>query len=146
MNFQKRTIFLRSELQRETLLSLIRNLPLDSDKPLQCTIEEFRQARKPDQNALLWAGPLKDISEQGYLDGKRFSAEAWHEFFKAEFLPEEFDSLYCRDGYKKYEFLPDGSRVMVGSTTMLTVKGFALYLTQIEAFGANLGVQFHTKE
>jgi hypothetical protein len=143
MNFQKRTIYLKAEQQRETLLALVRNLPLDNEKPLQVTIEEFRQPRKLDQNALMWAGPLSDISEQGYLQGKRFSAEAWHEMFKIEFLPEEFDPVMCRDKYKKWEYTPAGERVMVGSTSMLTVKGFALYLEQVMAFGANIGVQFH---
>lgn len=145
VNFQRRIIYLRGEEQRATLLALVRNLPLDAEKPLQVTIEEFRQPRKLDQNALMWAGPLKDISEQGYLEGKRFSPEAWHELFKREFLPEEFDPVLCRDSYKKWEYTPDGQRVLVGSTSMLTVKGMAQHITQIEAFGASLGVQYHTR-
>jgi hypothetical protein len=32
--------------------------------------------------------------------------------------------------------------MLVGSTTQLTKPGFALYLTQVEAFGGNMGVEF----
>ncbi len=146
MNYAKRVIYLRSEVQRETLLAAVRNLPLDEAKPLQVTIEEFRPARKQDQNALMWAGTLKDISGQAYVEGKRFTAEVWHEFFKEEFLPEEFDPELCRDGYVKYAYDPKGNRRLIGSTTQLTVRGFALYLQQVEAFGANLGVIFHERQ
>lgn len=143
--FDKRTIYLRAEQQRETLLALVRNLPLDADKPLQVTIEEHRPARKLDQNALMWAGPLKDISGQAYLEGRRYTAEVWHEFLKREFLPDEFDPEQCRGGYTKWAVDPSGSRVLIGSTTQLTVRGMAIYIQQVEAFGANLGVQFHER-
>lgn len=141
-HFSKRVIYLRTEVQRETLLNLVRNLPLDEAKPLQVTVEEYRPARKQDQNALMWAGPLKDISAQAYVEGKRFTAESWHEMFKEEFLPDEFDPEQCRDGYVKYTIDPKGNRRLVGSTTQLTVRGFARYLEQVLAFGGNLGVEF----
>lgn len=143
--FPRRVLYLRAELQRETLLNLVRNLPVDPEKPLQVTVEEFRPLRKLDQNALMWAGPLKDIAEQAYLDGRKYRAEIWHEYFKREFLPDEFDPEQCRDGYEKWAIDPTGSQVLIGTTTELTVRGMALYIQQIEAFGANLGVQYHTK-
>lgn len=143
--FTKRVIFLRAEQQRDTLLALVRNLPLDADKPLQITVEEFRPARKLDQNALMWAGPLKDISEQAYLEGRRYSAEVWHEFFKRNLLPDTDDGTgLVKAGYAKWDLDPSGERVLIGSTTQLTVRGMALYITEMEAFAANLGVQFHS--
>lgn len=146
MTFQKRTILLRTEVQRETLLALVRNLPLDDKKPLQVVIEEYRPVRKLDQNALLWSGPLRDIAEQAFLDGRQYSAEIWAHYFKVQFLPEEFDPTQCKDGYVKWQFDPMGERILTGSTTQLTVAGFSTYLEQIFAFGASLGVQFSTKE
>lgn len=146
MNFQKRTIFLREEKQRDTLLALIPNLPLDADRPLQVTIEEYRPSRRMSQNAYLWAGPLKDISEQAWLDGKQYSAEVWQHYLKTQLLPEEFDPLLTKDEYVKWRFAPDGSRVLVGSTTQLTVKGFSEFTEAITAFGASLGVIFHERE
>jgi len=47
-----------------------------------------------------------------------------------------------KEGYVKYEVNPIGEFVLVASTKDLTVKGFAQYLTQIEAHGASLGVEF----
>lgn len=141
--FQTRTITLVSTVQRETLRKLAENLPLDAARPLEVVIREQVKARKPDQNALMWAGPLRDMAEQAYIDGRRFSADVWHEFLKRELLPEQFDPELCKEGYRKWDFDPSAARVLVGSTTQLTIKGMAQYIEQLHAFGANLGVQFH---
>lgn len=148
MTFAKRRFEMRTDQARQSALDLIRNLPLDDKKPLVVTVEEFRQARKPDQNALMWAGPLKDISEQAWLDGRQFSAEVWHEFFKRNLLPEddENDEGLVKVNYRKWDIDPAGERVLIGSTTELTVRGMARYITELEAFGANLGVIYHVKE
>lgn len=81
------------------------------------------------------------------LHGKQFSAECWHECFKIECLPDETDSFnfhsdHVKDGYRKCAITPKGERVLIGSTTQLTVKGMAHYLEQVYACGASLGVQF----
>lgn len=142
--YPPRKIRLVGDLQRESAIAAIRNAPIDADKPLECVIREEVKARKPDQNALMWVGPLRDIAEQGYVEGRTFSAEVWHEHFKREYLPEEFDPELCKDGYRKWDYTPKGERVLVGSTTDLTVRGFALYLKQVEAYAQmELGVQFH---
>lgn len=141
--FSTRKIRLVGEQQRETAIAMIRNLPIDPVKPLELVAREEVKARKPDQNALMWVGPLADIAEQAYVNGRTYSAAVWHEHFKAEFLPEEFDAELCKEGYRKYDYTPAGDRVLIGSTTELTIKGFAQYLEQVIAFGASLGVQFH---
>lgn len=141
--FVTRTLLLRNEQVRNNLLSIVRNLPLDDVYPLEVVIREQIKGRKPDQNALMWAGPLKDIAEQAWLDGRQFSAEVWHCYFRRELLPDEFDPERCREGYVKWQIDPAGERIIVGSTTQLTVKGFSEYLEAVYAFGASLGVQFH---
>jgi hypothetical protein len=142
--YPTRKIRLIGEIQREAAIAALRNAPIDPDKPLEYLLREEVKARKPDQNALMWSGPLADIAEQGYVDGRTFSAEVWHEYFKREYLPEEFDQALCKDGYRKWDYTPKGERVLVGSTTQLTVRGFALYLKQVEAYAqTELGVQFH---
>lgn len=138
--FQTRKFLLRGESQRDALIALAQNLPLDPEKPLEAFIREEVKPRKPDQNAAMWAGPLRDIEQQAWLDGRTFKADVWHEHFKREFLPEEYDPDLCLEGYRKWDYLPTGERVLVGSTTQLKAKGFAQYLMQVEAFGASLGV------
>jgi hypothetical protein len=123
-------------------MAVLRNLPIDAEKPLEVVFREEPKVRKPDANAAMWAGPLRDIATQGFIRGKQYSADCWHEFFKREYLPEEFDPEQCREGYRKWDHTPNGDRVLVGSTTQLTVKGFAIYMTQVEAFGAGIGVMF----
>lgn len=142
--FEQRRIRLVGAQQLTTALALLPNLPLDAAKPLEILIREEVKGRKLDQNALMWAGPLRDIAEQCWIDGRQHSAEVWHEYFKAEFLPEEFDPDLCKtEHYRKWDFDPAGRRVLVGSTTMLTIKGMAQYITQIHAFGGSMGVEFH---
>ena len=139
-----REVLLRSEILRDSAIAALRNAPLDPDKPLQFVLREEPRKRKPDQNALMWAGPLADIAEQGYVNGRTFTPEVWHEHFKREYLPEEFDPALCKEGYRKWDYTPKGERVLVGSTTQLTVRGFALYMKQVEAFAqVELGVRLH---
>ena len=142
--FPTRLIVLRDEQQRMNAIQCIKNLPMDAEKPLEVRVSERKMSRRDEQNALMWAGPLKDISQQVYLNGRTYSPEVWHEHFKREFLPEEFDEELCKDGYEKWTFLPSGDRVLAGSTKNLTVKGFSEYLEQIYAFGAEQGVEFHS--
>lgn len=141
--FQTSKILLRTESQRDAHIARIMNAPLDVEHPLEVVIREQEKPRKPDANAAMWAGPLRDIEEQAWLDGRTFKADVWHEHFKREFLPEEYDPELCLEGYRKWDYLPSGERVLIGSTTQLKTKGFSQYLTKVEAFGASLGVIYH---
>lgn len=140
--FQRRPFLLRDEAVRDNLIRVIQNLPLDADHPLEIVIDERRPTRRLSQQAYLFAGPLKDIAEQAWVDGKQFDITTWAEFLKRELLPEEFDPEYCKDSYVKWRYDPSGNRILTGSTTELTVKGMANYITGVLAFGGNLGVQF----
>lgn len=140
---EPRRILLSGERQREEAMKALRAAPLDAVRPLEFLIREEVKKRGLDQNALMWAGPMRDIAEQCRPDGQQFRPETWAEQFKIEFLPEEFDPELCREGYQKWDYTPSGDRVLIGSTTMLTVKGMALHIEQIHAFGANMGVRFH---
>lgn len=144
--FPTRSIRLVGPLQVQTAIALLNNLPIDADKPIQVLVREEPKLRRPDANALMWAGPLADIAEQAYVKGRRYSAEVWHEALKDDFLPAEFDPELTKEGYVKYDITPSGKRVLVGSTTQLTVRGFSQYLEQVHAFGASLGVVYTQKE
>lgn len=143
--FQTRTIYLRSVVQVESLITLIPNLPLDEENPLEVVIRERVKSRGMDQNALMWAGPLADIAEQAWVGGRQFSSEVWHEHFKRKYLPEEYDEELTNEGYMKWDYTPAGERVLIGSTTQLTKRGFSQYLQQVEAEGTEIGVMFTSK-
>lgn len=124
------------------VIAAVRSAPLDPLRPLQVVIREEPRKRKPDQNALMWSGPLADLAQQAWIEGRQYSAEVWHEFAKKSFLPEEHDPALTLEGYVKWDVDPAGDRVLVGSTTQLTPRGFSDYLEQLYAFGASLGVRF----
>jgi len=145
--YPQKKVRLVGEIQRDNAIKILQNAPIDTAKPLEFILREEAKPRKMDQNALMWACQLKCIAEQAYVQGRTYSAEIWHELFKEMFLPDqtlfatsEQQSEIVKEGYRKYDTRPDGKRVLVGSTTELTVKGFAIYLQQVEAYGANLGV------
>jgi hypothetical protein len=147
--FGTRTIRLVGIAQRDTAVAALTHAPIDPERPLEVIVREEKKTRKPDQNAAMWSGPLRDIAEQAWVEGRQYSAETWHEHFKREYLPEHDDpeiAELAKDGYRKWDHTPTGERVLVGSTTQLTVKGMARYMRQIEAEGALLGVMFHAKE
>ena len=146
--YPPRTILLCGVAQQDMALKLLTAAPLDGVHPLEFVLREQVKARGLDQNARMWVGPLADIAEQAYVNGRTYSAEVWHEQFKREYLPEDDDPelvllVTKPEVYHKYSITPNGDRVLIGSTTQLSKRGMALYLEQVYAFGGNLGVQFH---
>ena len=141
-----RKVLVLNKRQIDVAISIIRGLPIDPSNPIEIRIGERVMTRNNDQNALMWAGPLRNISEQVWIDGRQYSSETWHEHFKREFLPEEADIDLTKEGYQKWVYLPSGERILKASTGDLTTKGFSLYLEQIYAFGSQHGVRFGVSE
>lgn len=137
-----KTIRLVGKTQIDTAINAIQNAPIDIERPLEVIIREEQKSRSLSANALMWAGPLNDIATQAWVHGKQYSALIWHEYFKEKFLPDFPDPKQVKEGYMKYEETPDGRRVLTGSTNKLTKHGFSLYMEQIYAYGAELGVRF----
>jgi hypothetical protein len=95
-------------------------------KPIVVEVGEYQAKRSTQANARYWA-LLEEISEQAYVDGKRFSREAWHTFFRDQFAPKE-------DG-------PAGLTPM--STSQMDKETFQRYTTQIELYAVEtLGIEF----
>lgn len=144
--FTTRTIRVIGQQQIALAMALLPNLPIDPEAPVEIVIREENKVRGLDANSRMWAGQLNDIEKQAWVNGRQFSAEVWHEHFKRQYLPEDNDpdlAELAKEGYRKWDYDPAGNRVVVGSTTQLTRKGFAIYLQQVEADGADMGVQFH---
>lgn len=123
--------------------SYLDSLPLDGSQ--EVVVRPYARKRRDEANNLYWVR-LTEISQQAWIRGKQYSPEVLAEYMKAQFLPEEYQEGITLDGYEKYAILPDGSRSVIGSTTKLTTKGFSDYLTQVEAFGAELGVHFSANQ
>ena len=141
-DYLPKVIRLVGKLQIDTAINAIQNAPIDLERPIEIIIREEQKGRSLSANALMWAGPLNDIATQAWVHGRQYSALIWHEYFKEKFLPDFPDSKQVKEGYKKYEETPDGRRVLIGSTNKLTKYGFNLYIENIYAYGADLGVRF----
>ena len=140
--YPTRKIRLVGPVQLMTLQTVLQGVPIDNERPIVVTIAEEVKLRKSAQNALMWAGSVKNISEQIYSEGRTFSEDVWHILFKRKYLPEKADPELTTDDYIKWDIDPEGELVLVGSTKQLTVYGFSQYLEQIYAYGANRGVEF----
>lgn len=145
---ETRSVFLRSQAQVDFLLILIAKLPLDDENPVEVVMREQLKKRQDRLNQAMWAGPLRDIEAQAEFQGRKFSAEVWHEHLKELFLPDEnlpdFDPTHVLDDYRKWDIDPfNGQRRLHGSTTHLTDRGMRAYLLQVEAHMASeYGVTF----
>lgn len=95
-------------------------------RPLAVQVSEYKAKRNDRQNRLYWA-VLGQIAEQGWLGGRRFSAEAWHHYFRTRFIG--------------FEETPGGGQVPI-STTTLDIAAFADYVTRVQEYAASeLGLE-----
>ena len=141
---QSRTIALIGTLQKQLAVNAINSLPVGQN--IEVVIRESTKIRTLDQNSMMWAGILKDMKTQAFVNGRQFSAEVWHEHANQEYLPDELIEPYIHEHvknvetYRKWEILPTGARICTGSTTQLTKYGFSQYILQLEAYAISLGV------
>ena len=119
---------LRDEVNCRQLYTFLRSNWLamaQAGKPLGVLVAEHKSKRSNPQNKLYWA-VLHTIAEDGWVNGKRYSADAWHENFKREFIGTEE--------------LPNGATAGI-STTTLDVGAFSEYIERVMHYAAeHLGV------
>ena len=119
-----RVFVLRTDHNARSLWLFLRNnwRALAGDgKPLSVTVQEHKEKRSSDQNRRYWA-ILNEIAAGAWIGGRRYGADAWHEFFKAKMIG--------------LEEIPDGRSVGI-STTTLSVAEFAEYMTKVEAYAVD---------
>ena len=125
----QRLFVLRDESHALALYAFLRanwKSMADAGRPLALFVTEHKAKRNTQQNSLYWA-LLGQIAEEGWLDGQRFGAEAWHEYFKRQYI-----------GYIE---VPDGTLTGI-STTTLDVHAFADYIDKIQEYAASeLGME-----
>jgi len=125
---EKQTYLLRNSSVKQNCITAIQQLPTDSDRPLQITIQE--DTRSLAQNRMLWAC-LHDVSSQVVWYGKKLDSESWKHIFSASL--------------KGQETVPgiNGGFVILGqSTSKMRVSEMRDLITIIHAFGAEQNVRF----
>lgn len=107
-----------------------------SGTPLFVIITSTEEKRRAQQNKYYWAVVIRSIADQAWVNGKQFSAEAWHELFA---------QMY---GIHKDVTLPNGKVVTKRlSTTEMKVREFSEYTEKVIAYGSlELGVRFPAQE
>jgi hypothetical protein len=123
-----RTFVLREETHAQALWTFLKknwNAMEQAGKPLAVIVHEHKAKRSAEQNKLYWSR-LNEIAEQAWIGRKRFSSDAWHEYYKQKFIG--------------YEELPGGGSVGI-STTTLSVAEFSDYIERVTAHAATeLGI------
>lgn len=112
-----------NEMHERAVMASMAQMP----KPYSVAIG--KPPRTPAQNRRYWGrGVLSQIAEQASVGGKKFSAEAWHEYFKRFFI-----------GVVE---LPGGEVVGMSSADLSRAE-FADFCAEVEAYAINeLGVFF----
>lgn len=106
-------------------------------KPVAVDVREWESDRSIRQNRYYWGVVLKEISAQARVEGQRYTAEAWHELGKRQFLGYEIRKVTVAGRRKKTVIRS------LRSTTKLKVKAMSDYLERFQAFAATeLGVRF----
>lgn len=119
--------------QRPLFENLYKNIVpelLAAHGDLELLIRPYKAKRSREQNRRLWS-LYHQIADQVWLDGRRYDADTWHEYFKQQFIG-------CNE-----RVLPGGEIWKFGlSTTQLNTQEMADYQTRIEAWAAEQGVIF----
>jgi len=89
-------------------------------------VVEIRQpSRTLEQNALYWT-QVHECAERVTIEGKRFTPQVWHVYFKQRFLPGRIIEL------------PNGQIMEQDpTTTKLTNEEFSLFIEEVLQFKAN---------
>jgi hypothetical protein len=104
---------------------------------MRVDVQEWDDDRSLQQNRFYWGPCLKEISEQARVAGVQYTDEAWHEFFKRQFLGFEIEKVKVA-GRRKTTIIR-----RLKSTRKLGVRAFSKYLDQVQAYATTeLGVQF----
>nr|DAP79054.1 MAG TPA: protein NinB [Caudoviricetes sp.] len=92
---------------------------------LDITIRPYKAKRSHEQNKRLWA-IYGELADKAWVNGRRYSAETWHEYCKGYFLGFELKAM------------PDGSELKTPiSTTRLNVAEMTEYQNNIQSWAAN---------
>lgn len=122
---------LTKDNKRPLMTTIYNNLGawLESNAELEVCIRPYKSKRSVEQNRRLWAIYGK-LADEAWVNGRRYSAETWHEYCKGMFLGYELKAM------------PDGTELKTPiSTTTLNTAEMTDYQNRLQAWAAgNFGL------
>ncbi|WP_427183552.1 recombinase [Bordetella bronchialis] len=105
----------------------------ESQRPLRVIVTEDEHDRLDQQIAYYFGVVIKAISEQAWVEGRRYSKRAWHEEMAKKFLPEVEIELPSGEIIVKRASIARGH---------IGVRAMAKFINEVQAYAAaELGVE-----
>ena len=122
---------LTKDNKRPLMTTIYNNLGvwLESNAELEVCIRPYNSKRSIEQNRRLWK-IYGELADKAWVNGRRYSAETWHEYCKGIFLGYELKAM------------PDGTEIKTPiSTTTLNTAEMTDYQNRLQAWAAgNFGL------
>lgn len=122
---------LTKDNKRPLMTTIYNNLGawLEANAELEVCIRPYNSKRSIEQNRRLWK-IYGELADKAWVNGRRYSAETWHEYCKGMFLGYELKAM------------PDGSEFKTPiSTTTLNTAEMTDYQSRLQAWAAgNFGL------
>lgn len=122
---------LTKDNKRPLMTTIYNNLGvwLESNAELEVCIRPYNSKRSIEQNRRLWK-IYGELADKAWVNGRRYSAETWHEYCKGMFLGYELKAM------------PDGAELKTPiSTTKLNTAEMTDYQNRLQAWAAgNFGL------
>lgn len=122
---------LTKDNRRPLMTTIYNNLGawLEANAELEVCIRPYNSKRSIEQNRRLWK-IYGELADKAWVNGRRYSAETWHEYCKGMFLGYELKAM------------PDGTEVKTPiSTTTLNTAEMTDYQNRLQAWAAgNFGL------
>lgn len=122
---------LTKDNKRPLMTTIYNNLGvwLEANAELEVCIRPYNSKRSIEQNRRLWK-IYGELADKAWINGRRYSAETWHEYCKGMFLGYELKAM------------PDGTEVKTPiSTTTLNTAEMTDYQNRLQAWAAgNFGL------
>ena len=122
---------LTKDNKRPLMTTIYNNLGvwLESNAELEVCIRPYNSKRSIEQNRRLWK-IYGELADKAWVNGRRYSAETWHEYCKGMFLGYELKAM------------PDGTELKTPvSTTTLNTAEMTDYQNRLQAWAAgNFGL------
>ncbi|HHK5988334.1 recombination protein NinB [Neisseria sp. P0009.S008] len=122
---------LTKDNKRPLMTTIYNNLGvwLEANSELEVCIRPHKSKRSIEQNRRLWK-IYGELADKAWVNGRRYSAETWHEYCKGMFLGYELKAM------------PDGSELKTPiSTTTLNTVEMTDYQNRLQAWAAgNFGL------